>query len=263
MFDPTDELEHFTTPGLTITPLPASEVRRRGNRMRRRNNVLATLGGVVAVAIVATPTALVATGGPQADPHPDVSVAIQPAAGWQQRVPADFELTNGWNPGLEGVPDARSISDGVCAAPLEGVGVDRLGVGYAERGSESSGNRALTLYADQAAAAAQIDRIRSVVESCAQTHEGDVIVYDSDLGTEESLVYTARALLQDQTPGGGSIYQIGRTGNAVFVEQVNGWPGDDGSALGEVDRGRRQAAPVVDQMCTFSIEGCDPDRKHR
>src|SRR4051794_2663009 len=97
MPDPADrdflaELENFSTPGPTMTPLPASEVRRRGTRMRRRNNALATLGGVAAVAIIATPIALAATGGPQG-PSPAPPVASQPAGGWQQRVPADFDIT--------------------------------------------------------------------------------------------------------------------------------------------------------------------------
>ncbi|MBA2954006.1 hypothetical protein GON03_06715 [Nocardioides sp. MAH-18] len=255
MPDPMDELEHFTTPGLTMTPLPAAEVRRRGTRMRRRNNALATLGGVAAVAIIATPIALAATGS-DSSPTPAPPVASQPAGGWKQQIPADFGLADGWNPELEIGPDDRPITDDICSTPLEGEGVDRLAVGYVEPGTESSGNRALTLYTDQATATAQVDQIRSAVESCAQTHEGDVVVHDSELGTEQSLVFTARVLLEDGTPGGGSIYQVGRTGNAVFVEQVNGWPGDDGSAPGEVDRVREQAAPVVEQMCTFSVDGC-------
>ena len=53
MPDPIDELENFSTPGLR-GPLPAAEVRRRGTRLRRRNNALAAIGGVAAVAIIAT-----------------------------------------------------------------------------------------------------------------------------------------------------------------------------------------------------------------
>ena len=42
-----------------MNPLPASEVRRRGDRMRRRNTALATVGGVVAAAVfIGTPVAL-------------------------------------------------------------------------------------------------------------------------------------------------------------------------------------------------------------
>ncbi len=57
MPDPMDELENFTSPGLTMDPLPAAEVRRRGTRLRRRNTALAAAGGVLAVAVIAAPFA--------------------------------------------------------------------------------------------------------------------------------------------------------------------------------------------------------------
>ncbi|MFC7495171.1 MULTISPECIES: hypothetical protein [unclassified Nocardioides] len=256
MPDPADpdflaELDNFSAPGLTMNPLPADEVRRRGTRIRRRNNALATIGAVAAVAIIATPIALAAGGGNPGRPTP--APATEPPGGWTTVIPEDFDLTDGWNPELRAGPQDRPINDDICATPLEGDGVDRLGVGYAEPGTESSGNRTLTVYADQAAATAQVDQIRTAVQDC-----DDAEVRSSDLGTEESLVFTARVLQEDGTPAGGSVYQVGRTGNAVFVEQVNGWPGDEGSAPGEVDRVRDQADGVVDQMCAFSIEGCEP-----
>ena len=57
-----DDLSSFTdgfSEGMHVNPLPASEVRRRGDRMRRRNTTLATVGGVVAAAVfIGTPVAL-------------------------------------------------------------------------------------------------------------------------------------------------------------------------------------------------------------
>ena len=43
--DPLESLDNFSE-GLHVNSLPASEVRRRGDRMRRRNTALATVGGV-------------------------------------------------------------------------------------------------------------------------------------------------------------------------------------------------------------------------
>ena len=56
--DPLESLDNFPE-GLHVDSLPASEVRRRGDRMRRRNTALATVGGVVAAAVfIGTPVAL-------------------------------------------------------------------------------------------------------------------------------------------------------------------------------------------------------------
>ena len=95
MHDPADhdllrELENFT-PGLTMDPLPASEVRRRGTRLRRRNTALATVGGVAAVAIIAAPV-IALTGHPRSTaPEP----APSPSPSWVQTIPSDFPLTDG------------------------------------------------------------------------------------------------------------------------------------------------------------------------
>ena len=55
-----NDLDRFDE-GIPVNPMPASEVRRRGDRMRRRNTVLATVGGVAAAAVfVGLPVAIVA-----------------------------------------------------------------------------------------------------------------------------------------------------------------------------------------------------------
>ena len=57
-----DSFDHFDE-GLPVNPLPAAEVRRRGDRLRRRNTVLATVGGVAAAAVfIGVPVAVVAGG---------------------------------------------------------------------------------------------------------------------------------------------------------------------------------------------------------
>ena len=75
MSDPIRDLENFSTGGTPMTPLPASEVRRRGDRLRRRNTTLLSVAGAVAVAaIVATPLAL---SGGKDKAGPDTGFATQ------------------------------------------------------------------------------------------------------------------------------------------------------------------------------------------
>ena len=99
MPDPLDELENFTDPGLTMNPLPASEVRRRGTRMRRRNHALAALGGVAAVALIATPLAMAATNDRTDTTPPPATQSPSPTATWVQQIPADFPLTDDMSQG--------------------------------------------------------------------------------------------------------------------------------------------------------------------
>lgn len=62
MSDPIEErLDHFD-PGRPVTPMNPAEVRRRGDRRRRRDIALATVGATVAVVLIATPIALFSGG---------------------------------------------------------------------------------------------------------------------------------------------------------------------------------------------------------
>ena len=62
MSDPNERLSSFD-PGPAMNPLPPSDVRRQGDRLRRRNNVLAGVGAAVAVAVIVTPLAILGTRG--------------------------------------------------------------------------------------------------------------------------------------------------------------------------------------------------------
>lgn len=59
---PRDPFTDFDTGGIPVNPLPASEVRRRGDRMRRRRAAATAFGAAAAVAVVAVGGATVARG---------------------------------------------------------------------------------------------------------------------------------------------------------------------------------------------------------
>jgi hypothetical protein len=69
MPDPIEELSNFD-PRSPVNPMPAAEVRRRGDRLRRRNTALVIGGAVAAVVLVAVPVAVFAGGGNGGDPEP-------------------------------------------------------------------------------------------------------------------------------------------------------------------------------------------------
>jgi hypothetical protein len=57
MPDPSEELSNFE-PGVPVNPMPASEVRRRGDRLRRRNTTFVVGGAVAAIVLIAAPIAV-------------------------------------------------------------------------------------------------------------------------------------------------------------------------------------------------------------
>jgi hypothetical protein len=69
MPDPIEELSNFD-PRSPVNPMPAAEVRRRGDRLRRRNTALVVGGAVAAVVLAAVPVAVFAGGDNGDDPEP-------------------------------------------------------------------------------------------------------------------------------------------------------------------------------------------------
>ncbi|ANH36728.1 hypothetical protein I601_0275 [Nocardioides dokdonensis FR1436] len=245
--------------GVSVHPLPASEVRRRGDRMRRRRTALATVGIVAAVGVlVATPLALVAGGD-------DSSRPIDPAAPstveWRTTVPDDFPLASGMPDGAERSADYAQQVVGPCGGPgftAEGA-LDTEDVIWTD-GVEASEQRALAVYADDTAAAAALDDVREQLGACEEPSErGDSIAaaeQPSDLG-EESFVFVNEWYAAGEPTGEAHVNQLVRVGNAVLYDNANfGGAGDPAVVDLTVAQTREDSAYAVSSMCVFAADPC-------
>jgi hypothetical protein len=256
MRDPIEELESFTSPGLTMDPIPASEVRRRGTRLRRRNTALATVGGIAAVAVIATPLAVLASS------H-NSKADVVPATQWQQTVPADFPLAQGMPNGTQvGAPAVELIP--ACGKTAWSTGsprpVDTAGASFAEENSSGTEDRTLAVYDDDVTAKQAFTTLHDVLVDCPVDRAGSdtTIVNDvreDDLGTDASFVFTNQVkdgtLFSDLTS-----FLVARSGNALFLTSSHTTAGGAEIADGEIQRLEDASTPVVDQLCVFSAEGC-------
>ena len=172
--DPFDSLKAtMTTPSSDLRPLPATEVRRRGDRLRRRNTALAVAGGTVAaMTAVGVPLALTQGGDADRDSVPIATDGPSPAAAqWRTEVPEDFPLTAGFpadQSRTQVLEDPQAQAVGPCAtAPAWDVSgaLDSLQAIYTDP-SEGGLDRTVSVYEDDLAAVAAMEGLRTEVESC-------------------------------------------------------------------------------------------------
>jgi hypothetical protein len=268
--DPIDELEGFTMPG-TTTPLPPAEVRRRGDRIRRRNHVLAAAGGLAAVAAVATPiTAVALSHGPdRPEPMP------APAVTWRQDIPdtVDVGAVPAGSPVTFTVRRDGSVVDDftLCGKPAfstrstdpAGPAVDTAGATYAEPGTSSSAGRTLAVYRDADAAAAAAEGLRSAVAGCpVDEHRGGptytwaTVPGASVDGADEGFVVAQQVQLDPTTLSDLTAIEVARVGNALLLSETHTSAGGQQAIDGTVPSLLKLSAPVVEQMCVFAAEPC-------
>lgn len=255
MPDPIDELDNFSIPGPPMNPLPASEVRRRGNRIRRRNNALATVGALAVVAAIATPFAVAAGGSGQS--QQDIGPADQPPGGWVQTIPTEFPLAAGMPEGTEESADYEQQSTDVCDGQgWTPSGESRQAV-YTDP-SEGGQDRTIALYADDDAAEQAVDDLASRVEACgAETAAAFPATELLDVSAGDQAV----AYVNRYTDGGDAdVVRVLRVGNAVLQDSAYTLGAGDPAVVQDVlDRLEADATETVAAMCTFSLEGCDTD----
>lgn len=262
MHDPADhdllrELENFT-PGLTMDPLPASEVRRRGTRLRRRNTALATVGGVAAVAIIAAPV-IALTGHPRSTaPEP----APSPSPSWVQTIPSDFPLTDGMPVPVETragyKPRITDICDRAGWDP-EGT-ADTRQVVYTDR-SEGGQDRTLALYPTDREAELTLLSLRAGLRACELETAGRdrrAEIVDSAQGSDGS---DSVAYANHYTDGGDTdVIRLLRVGNAIVQDTAYTTGGGDPTIVqGVLATINSQSVDTTAAMCVFAREGCGGD----
>jgi len=283
MSDPIHDLENFNSEGLPVNPLAPSEVRRLGDRMRRRRNAAAVVAGVAAVAVIAAPIALYAgrddSSAPSPAPSPSESttsapVVPDPIVSWFEEIPEDFPLAVGWpdddeaergEDGLKG-PDRvlRSLTFTLCGDTLnDTVYVDRLRADWTN--VEDYRHRQLTTYADADQAVAEVKALTDFHREC-PTEEGDdgytrvTEVQRTEVGGESWAVVTHYEF--DGAPAVGlTITHVIRLGRAVLINTISNEGGagqdPDGEVRGHLDAMTSAIAQPMSRMCVFTKAGCD------
>lgn len=273
---------------LVRPPLPADEVRRRGDRMRRRRALAAVTGGTLAVALVlggglalggglstgSTPAPV-----PPASQAPSESTEPSPTptpdVDWLTSIPTGFPLAHDLDKPVsteeELAGPGRDVR--VFDTPFEACGrtadlgapVDSLGVRYTQ--PEWYDGRVLQVYGDDAAARAVLEELVGLYDNCPEdVYEGPpdsvaaAVAREVPLGEEGYLV--TRTFDSDglRTTGLELLYVV-RVGNALLVSNLSS---EGGSSDATVARSIGEREPVVAEvaaaMCIYAADGCGDGR---
>lgn len=260
MSDPDNRLSNFD-PGLPMNPLPPSDVRRQGDRLRRRNTIVAGVGAAVAVALIATPIAALSGGDEAPEPAPDTDLATE----WVQTIPAEFPLDDMM--GGEGSAIPAQVSDQepygeivISAADICGTQVwsaedaaDLLGAVWSN-GVEGGEQRTLAVYADGPEAEAVVGSIEEELGGGCSLGSQRMSTGVTPLFSEGTLGWVETFVRQGQ-PAGARVWQLTLVGNALLLDHM--FVAQAGAADQAASDLADRAAGVVDAMCVFSAEGCE------
>lgn len=257
-----DLFSSFKDEGAPMHALPASEVRRRGDRMRRRNNTLATVGGVAAALVaIATPLAIVTNQGGPTDS--DSPIAGQPTEiAWKQEIPDSVDVSTGLPQGAETSGTAQVDSITICDATAFDAADGTVAVAGASWAPPEGGgltrDRTLAVYRDGASARAALDKLTSAVSDCPTTRgaaDGDRVeqaLTTGQLNGDASVVVTQGFYGEgDDYPSlGTDYYVLALTGNALLVTHSASVPDDP--SVEELDAEQQLVTDLVGQMQVFS-----------
>lgn len=256
-----DPFESFKTMNTTdLHPLPASEVRRRGDRLRRRNTALAAVGGTAAALVaIGVPVAL-SQGGQDTESDPGLYATEGPSTetvAWRTEIPQDFPM-------LSGMPEENVYSEtpvevregyepqaaGPCREePWQVTGALEVLQAVAQE-TEGGIDRSLAVFTDEAEAAERLDAFAERAATC--TDRGsEVVPLVSDLG-DQSLVF---AHVYDD--GTANLHQAVRVGNAVLYTTSTFNGGGDPAVVEETrELEQDRSAEAVAAMCVFAADPC-------
>jgi hypothetical protein len=270
MRDPIDQLESFDMPG-TTTPLPAAEVRRRGDRIRRRNTTLAAAGGLAVVAAIAAPIAAVAL---DHDARRTQPAPAGPPVEWRQDIPGTLDLA--------AVPSGSTVrftvrGDSVvddftiCGVPAfstrsndpAGPAADTAGATAGEPGTASMSGRTVAVYRDAEAASAAVAALRAGVEGCPvdegkghPTYTWSVVPGATVDGADEGYVIAQQVRFDKTLTSDLTATEVARVGNAVVLTNTHTSAGGQQAIDGTVPNLLALSAPLLQQMCVFSAQPC-------
>jgi hypothetical protein len=269
-FDPTNPLRDFDG-GSPMNALPAAEIRRRGDRLRRRNNALAGAGGALAVAaLIGIPVAINANNTPAeiqpAPPAPsptETESQTTAPVDWLTTIPADFPITEGMVTGggqaFEGGVDAFSICD--FGYPTSRGTADTQTWVYSDDG-ESSATRVIQLWSDDEAARASVQALEQAVQDCpAQPTPGGEDIIESKLvdfrtGGDVSTTFIQQIVADDGLVSQLSVVEVTVVGNAVLVDWSYGSAAGDDVVDFVTQRLAELSAETRAAMCVFAADPC-------
>lgn len=259
-----------------MQPLPA-EVRRRGDRLRRRNHALATVAAVAAVGVIAAPFTFLGDG--------PGSEGVDPAdQAWVTTIPPGFDLTTGLpetgsqqedlTPEQIHDPAYRHNADAAlelhpCPTAADApawtvdAGTDASWASWSD-GIEGGTFRTLVTYADDEAASAALASVRDAVTGCASPAAGERGIFPfpltADVG-EEGIAYLEQYRDRQGPNGEGTLTLLTRVGNAVLVDRgYTGGAGDLARMQQSVDATGSLLSGVVTAMeRTFGDSAAAPE----
>ena len=268
MPDPFEEFEQWTEDRL-VSALPADEVRRRGDRMRRRRTGLQAFGAAAALAVVVAGGSLLTAQSTDSGPRPaPATEAPRPSGDWLRDIPTGFPLDEGMQAVHGRDAERRTVDDPsphwtdlLGCRPVEGA--ERLDARIAfATAVRVRGSRELALFADEATAQAQLQALRDAAVGCADRSflgsstvgRFGVRTLDTPLG-EQVLVQMLSYDGQQRVPGRRATV-LSQAGNAVLMVGLR----DRSTALEPTDdTGRRllaRAQSLAAAMCVFTAVGC-------
>lgn len=219
----------------------------------------------LAVAVILVAAALVLRSGSSDD--------IPAGQEWQQQA-GDFPITAGMpatnaDDGsavvaqqASGVPELSWCGDTAWSAAGDTV-VDVLGAAY--RGeSEDTLGRTLALYVDDTAASQAVRDLKAAVEACPLDESGAprapqaYAMADAQAAGEESFAFSQASLDEAGNPLGDLwVYQVVRSGNAVYLAAHYGQGGADASAVQrDLAWLARSSALATEALCRYSADPC-------
>lgn len=232
--------------------LPASEVRRRGDLLRRRRRARAAVAGALAaLAVLAAPIAVLAE---RAEPRPPYAGSDRPT-----RIPSAFPLDAGLRPA--GHPQPTTVGEQVLPALVvcdrevwspEAAGVlDTLGAEWSD-GVEGGEQRTLAVLGSDRAAQDVLDAVRGRVAGCPDPAPGRAGVHPVLLRTaagRDAVAYVDRYRDRAGLTGEGTAYLLVRVGNlALLSRSYVGGVGDPAVAQQAVDLLADRSTVVVAAM---------------